>query len=621
MAIAVQLLLLGGFTTLLIFPLVGDTFQLLTVLSGVFLGLFCVPVSIWLCLSSKNRELKVIFLGLSLSYVLLFFSGLFWFAFPKVGATPLVADAGALLSLGVYVPTLAALIYLWNAHRAEARSGISTFVLFVNASAASVLLVYVFLSQVHSQGDVFSTAVYTLSVLADMAVLTIGSVLAIIKMKDQTRYIFLVISGFYLFCLAGDSISLVLSFGQYTPIIATQDLYDLAIITGGIGLTVYALGNIRVTTVEEVDKKRQDTENSLRDIIMQTPDAICIFDLAGNAMLANHAFHRLIGGRQPEDVGQINLFRDADRVIAGSGGKVARVREGETVVFKGERFRCPGSDGPRFCDATVFPTRGSDGRIASYTAILADISDRKRYEEELARARAQAELYVDLMSHDINNMNQIGIGFLEIALEKIRLSNEEQMLIRKPLNAMLNSAHLIDNVKKIRNANVGILSAELVDLGLLLDEVVRNHKDVPGRDVVIEYAPVPGYRVSANPLLKDVFSNLINNAIKHSTGPVQVRITVQPAVINRMTCYRVSVEDNGPGIPDGIKDTVFSRSCHLQARSSGSGLGLYLVKSLVDSFNGTIVLEDRVQGDRGQGTRIVITLPATEISADTAINP
>ncbi|HEY3274484.1 MAG TPA: hypothetical protein VGJ92_12005, partial [Methanocella sp.] len=121
-AIAAQIILLGGFVTLLIFPLVDDSFQLLTVLSGAFLGMFCIPLSVLLHRTCKNRELRIIFLGLALSYVLLFFSGLFWFAFPKINATPWVADAGALLSLAVYVPTLAAMVYLWNADREAARS-------------------------------------------------------------------------------------------------------------------------------------------------------------------------------------------------------------------------------------------------------------------------------------------------------------------------------------------------------------------------------------------------------------------------------------------------------------------------------------------------------------------
>jgi PAS domain S-box-containing protein len=610
--IAIQLLILGGIASLLIMPVVGDTFHLQTVLSGVFLGLICVPVSIFLYSSSKNRDLKIIFLGLSLSYILLFFSGLFWFAFPKVNDVTLVADAGALLSLAVYLPTLAALAYLLKARIVEARSGYSAIILFINVTAAAVILSYVFLNLVNSQGDAFLTAIYTLSAMADIAILTTGSMLAIINMKDQMRYIFPIIIVIYIFCLIGDSISLMLSFGQNSPILATQDFYDLAIIFGGIALPAYALVNIKVTTVEEVDKKLHDVENSLQDIVMQTPDAICVFDLKGDAVLANQAFIGLVGEKPADVHGKINLFRDADRLIEGSGAKISKVREGETVIFDGERPGSAKDAGRRFYHARAFPTLGIDRKIASYTVMLADITDRRRYEEELSHARAQAELYLDLMGHDINNMNQIGIGFLEMALEKIMLSKEEEMLIRKPLSAMHNSTRLIDNVQKIRFADTGALSVEPVDIGLLLTEVIRDYHQVPGREITVEYAPVRDCYVSANPLLKDVFSNLINNAVKHSRGPLKVWINVLPGIVDGKKQYRIALEDNGPGIPDDIKQVVLDGFYHLRARGTGSGLGLFLVKSLVNSFNGTITLEDRVSGSPDQGTRIVITLPATE---------
>jgi len=73
--------------------------------------------------------------------------------------------------------------------------------------------------------------------------------------------------------------------------------------------------------------------------------------------------------------------------------------------------------------------------------------------------------------------------------------------------------------------------------------------------------------------------------------------------------YKVSVEDNGPGIPDEIKPILFTRSLRGTHKVKGSGIGLYLVKTLVKSYNGHVWAEDRVQGDRNKGSRFVVMLP------------
>ena len=72
------------------------------------------------------------------------------------------------------------------------------------------------------------------------------------------------------------------------------------------------------------------------------------------------------------------------------------------------------------------------------------------------------------------------------------------------------------------------------------------------------------------------------------------------------------VEDDGPGIPDDFKGTIFNRMLKGTDKAKGMGLGLYLVKSLVESYGGRVWVEDRVQGDHTKGARFVVMLPAIE---------
>ncbi len=71
----------------------------------------------------------------------------------------------------------------------------------------------------------------------------------------------------------------------------------------------------------------------------------------------------------------------------------------------------------------------------------------------------------------------------------------------------------------------------------------------------------------------------------------------------------VTIDDNGPGIPDEMKRRLFNRFERGTTPTSGKGLGLYLVRKLVEGYGGHVWVEDRVQGDHSQGSRFVVVLP------------
>lgn len=261
---------------------------------------------------------------------------------------------------------------------------------------------------------------------------------------------------------------------------------------------------------------------------------------------------------------------------------------------------------------TAAPIRDHAGQIIGALETLEDVTERKHAEEALQDAKAQAELYLDLMGHDINNFNQVGIGYLEIALERLELSGMDRDIIAKPLEMMRESSRLIANVEKLQKARSAEIKTEPVDLGCVLSEVVSHYRQVPGRDITIDYVPCQGFEVLANELLEDVFDNLIGNAVKHSDGPLTIMVTVQPVQRNGKDYFRVVIDDTGPGIPDEIKGLLFTRFQRGVSKKIGKGLGLYLVKTLVESYLGDIEVGDRVQGDYTKGARFIVTLPAAE---------
>ncbi len=123
---------------------------------------------------------------------------------------------------------------------------------------------------------------------------------------------------------------------------------------------------------------------------------------------------------------------------------------------------------------------------------------------------------------------------------------------------------------------------------------------------------MPNCIVIANELVTDVFSNLINNSIKHSDPdkPLNIDIRLDRIKEKGIDYLRCIVEDNGPGISNWVKDKIFMRFQRGDTKAHGKGLGLHIARTLVEDYGGKIWVEDRVSGDYSKGARFVVVLPA-----------
>jgi PAS domain S-box-containing protein len=238
--------------------------------------------------------------------------------------------------------------------------------------------------------------------------------------------------------------------------------------------------------------------------------------------------------------------------------------------------------------------------------------------EEAEDLRQQAQLYIDLMGHDINNMNQVGLGYLEISLDtmekKYNIDKQDRVPLEKTLDALQNSSRLIDNVRKVQLARSGEIKPQIIDLGAVISDVISQYSHVQGRKVTINYTPVTGFYVEANDLLRDVFSNIVGNALKHSPSdkPLTIDIDVDKTREHNRDQYKISIGDNGPGLCDINKDELFIRFRRGKTKTKGRGLGLYLIKTLVESYHGKVWVEDRVPGDCSKGAKFIVMLPVSE---------
>ena len=108
----------------------------------------------------------------------------------------------------------------------------------------------------------------------------------------------------------------------------------------------------------------------------------------------------------------------------------------------------------------------------------------------------------------------------------------------------------------------------------------------------------------------DVFENLLTNAVKHNDNPiVEILINISKEERSGIQYIKLALIDNGRGIPENVKEKVFQRANKKEKTSSGLGLGLSLVKKIIDKYNGKIWVEDKVKGEYIKGSNFIILIP------------
>jgi signal transduction histidine kinase len=171
---------------------------------------------------------------------------------------------------------------------------------------------------------------------------------------------------------------------------------------------------------------------------------------------------------------------------------------------------------------------------------------------------------------------------------------------------------LVENIRKLHRAEDRSLHRHIIDVNALINDVVATHLNDPSGKVQITVRPGKQAPVFGNALLRDVFDNLIENAVKHSGGEVQIEVIIGRFMTEGKEFVRVAVTDTGPGISDEVKKTLFNRMQRGHTAASGRGLGLYLAKTVLEMCDGRIWVDDRFSDDPGRGARFVVLIPAAD---------
>jgi len=264
---------------------------------------------------------------------------------------------------------------------------------------------------------------------------------------------------------------------------------------------------------------------------------------------------------------------------------------------------------PFYYTVSVEPLYDANGSLIGLSGASTDVTERKRVEEALVRhaqdltrlqgelevSNREANLYLDILTHDIGNTENVSNLYADLLVDK--LDGEAAGYMEKLQRSINKSIEILGTVSTIRRIHQTSSELKSVDLNAVVQGVIENY---PGSIFCDNGAQ---HQVQADDLLSVIFNNLIGNAVKHSGPDVEVAVRVG----KQNGEVLVTVEDTGPGVPDDHKTEIFHRY-EQHKRGVGEGLGLYLVQILVERYGGKIWVDDRVPGRPECGAAFRFTL-------------
>ena len=212
-------------------------------------------------------------------------------------------------------------------------------------------------------------------------------------------------------------------------------------------------------------------------------------------------------------------------------------------------------------------------------------------------ANREANLYLDILTHDIRNADNVANIYADLLIDE--LEGDPARYARKLKDGIRKSIEITTNVatlRKIQEERDGLTRQDLNDV--IQGEIAHFS------GLCIRYSGQP-VEVLADDLLPEIFTNLIGNAAKHGGPGVEVTVAVDAPDDETVV---VTVADTGPGVPDDAKESIFFRFEREGGRRGSQGLGLSICRMLAARYGGRMWVEDRVPGHPEQGAAFRFTL-------------
>jgi len=370
--------------------------------------------------------------------------------------------------------------------------------------------------------------------------------------------------------------------------------------------------SIDITQNIQASKTIDDQKKFYQQIFNTVPNYIYIKDKSGKFLLVNDAFTKLFNLTHEqillEGISNSKSYKLDEKLNEKIDQEV--ILNGKSVEFE-ESLETKNGEA-RWYHTTKKPLPNKEGEI-NILGISVDITDRKKYSDELVKAKQAKEQFLANMSHEIRTPINGIVGMVQL-LEEIPATEEQKKYLSAIKTSSENLQVIINDILDLSAIETGNIRFERIGFNLkqLLTSLISSFSYAAkqkGLTITLNFDPYIDEVLVGDPVrLNQIFSNLIGNAVKFTRrGYIKV-YALKLAEKEGSGQFKFIVDDSGIGIAEDKVQKVFENfeqgDISVNRKYGGTGLGLAIVKQLVEAQNGTIDLKSRP----GKGTKFTVDL-------------
>ena len=382
------------------------------------------------------------------------------------------------------------------------------------------------------------------------------------------------------------------------------------------------------TTVEmalykhKMEKKLKESERWLSTTLRSIGDAVIASDAESNVKFMNPIAEHLTGWAQEEALGWpitdiLNIVDERTGVPIENPVMVAMQKN--AIIELPDDCLLLARDGREIPIAdSAAPMRDEEGQVIGGVMVFRDITERRQadralqqHARELREHNQELDAFAHTVAHDLKGPVNLIIGFSEILKEDVAALTREEMqkylyIVEQNGTKMSN---IIDELLLLSETRSLDVQTEPVDMGAIVNAAqLRLRHMIEEEQAEIarsnSWPLVMGY----GPWLEEVWVNYLSNAIKYGGEPPRIEV----GATARGNMVRFWVKDNGPGVPPEDQARLFTPFTRLdQVRAKGHGLGLSIVRRIMDKLGGRAGIES--DGVLGQGSLFYFELPGADV--------
>jgi two-component system, sensor histidine kinase len=369
----------------------------------------------------------------------------------------------------------------------------------------------------------------------------------------------------------------------------------------------------------EFERRLRQNERQLRTITEALPAFLAYFTSDLRVAFCNKISEKWFGLSEEEVAGREIESVMGSEISETIKTSIRNLKSGEVISFES---LLPDHGVSRYVNITLKPEVDSDGEIQGFVCLMTDISERKRYEEELKSAKDTADTanqaksqFLANMSHEMRTPLSVISGFIELLASPNTKPEDRIKYIEKVAKNSDRLRKMIDEILDLSKAEAGKLQVSSSEFPLAtvfsqVKSLLLPLAQEKGLTLQFEVkGEIPAYVFTDQTMLRHILINIIGNAIKFSdVSPIT--ITVQRDPKNEKS-LQVSVKDLGHGLSPEQASHLFEpfmqADSSMTRRIGGTGLGLALAKRLAQALSGDVVLAETIVG---KGSTFLITVDA-----------